>query len=985
MKHIVLSTFITLATLSPMTAQINTATPSAFMARSEAFGAIGYHRAAIDQLQQYLDINPEAARNADLTRGLALARAGRPGAVALLERYQRENPWTGCRVEVETVLGNCCLDAGEWEKAIEHYEAVGRLSLGRQPAAEVRYNKAAALLMTGVSTEASELLSTLTENRQLGASARFYLGYIDFMNNDMDGALGYFSTVTDTSMPAALAPWYMARIYSLSGNNDRTLAEAKRTMANDKIPRDYRLDAARMAGEALYGRGEVDLAIPYLRQYVDGVKDPVPSALYVLGMSNYGAGEYRKAIEALRAPSSLPDAMGQSALLTTGQCYLALGDNSAAVQSLNRAVELDADPKITEEALYNYAVARSDGGRVPFAGSASVYEQFLNRFPRSRYATQVSEFMAYGYMTDDNYEAALAALDRATTSSPGILMARQRVLYVLGSRDLAADDVGRAISYLKRALDIEADGDVANECLLLLGDCYYKQKNYQEATQQYRRYLKAVDRQATNRPLALYNLGYSLFGAEKYSDSRSQFEEFVKTPGALASTVQADALARIGDCYYASRDLKNAANYYDRAARLDPASADYALYQHATVAGWQGNTNGLIDGLNKMIARYPSSPLVPQALLDIAETQGMAGRIDEALVTYRRVEREYPGSVHSRQAMLQAGTILASASRSSDAAEVLKRLIKGNSPSAEATQASKALQEIAASQGQLDEYLKFMASVPNAPSLEPSEVDRLTFTSARNAAGWNAYLSKFPTGEYACQAMLLIAQDAAGRKDHATALVNASRLLERYPGSEDAVEALAIKADAEMATGDIPAAHEDFSLLEKKAGSPAMLNRARMGRLMTARDLGNHDLVIDMADKLLASSTLGADRRDEITFMKAVALSYADGKGDQAVKLWQQLSKSMSTLVGTKSCYYLAQYYYDTDDKRSSRKTVDKLLASNTPHSYWLARGYILMSDLYRAQGDNFEADEYLKSLRSNYPGSEPDIFNMIDQRLSQK
>ena len=48
-----------------------------------------------------------------------------------------------------------------------------------------------------------------------------------------------------------------------------------------------------------------------------------------------------------------------------------------------------------------------------------------------------------------------------------------------------------------------------------------------------------------------------------------------------------------------------------------------------------------------------------------------------------------------------------------------------------------------------------------------------------------------------------------------------------------------------------------------------------------------------------------------------------------------------------------------------------------------MARGFILLSDVYAKQGDNFKAREYLESLRSNYPGKEAEIFDMIDKRLS--
>lgn len=44
-----------------------------------------------------------------------------------------------------------------------------------------------------------------------------------------------------------------------------------------------------------------------------------------------------------------------------------------------------------------------------------------------------------------------------------------------------------------------------------------------------------------------------------------------------------------------------------------------------------------------------------------------------------------------------------------------------------------------------------------------------------------------------------------------------------------------------------------------------------------------------------------------------------------------------------------------------------------------------MLSDALRAQGNGFEADEYLRSLKSNYPGTEAEIFDMIDSRLKQQ
>lgn len=100
-----------------------------------------------------------------------------------------------------------------------------------------------------------------------------------------------------------------------------------------------------------------------------------------------------------------------------------------------------------------------------------------------------------------------------------------------------------------------------------------------------------------------------------------------------------------------------------------------------------------------------------------------------------------------------------------------------------------------------------------------------------------------------------------------------------------------------------------------------------------------------------------------------VRLPFRKRKGAEAAKEWEKLAKDTDDLYGAKSAYYLGQYYFDSGQTKKARNITEKLVDSNTPHSYWLARGYILLSDIYKKQGNDFEAREYLKSLKENYPG----------------
>ena len=57
-------------------------------------------------------------------------------------------------------------------------------------------------------------------------------------------------------------------------------------------------------------------------------------------------------------------------------------------------------------------------------------------------------------------------------------------------------------------------------------------------------------------------------------------------------------------------------------------------------------------------------------------------------------------------------------------------------------------------------------------------------------------------------------------------------------------------------------------------------------------------------------------------------------------------------------------------------------MQKGTPHQYWMARALIVLSDTYLAKGDDFQAKQYIESLRNNYKGGEDDIQQMINSRL---
>ncbi|MBR6078335.1 MAG: hypothetical protein IKP63_08290, partial [Paludibacteraceae bacterium] len=97
----------------------------------------------------------------------------------------------------------------------------------------------------------------------------------------------------------------------------------------------------------------------------------------------------------------------------------------------------------------------------------------------------------------------------------------------------------------------------------------------------------------------------------------------------------------------------------------------------------------------------------------------------------------------------------------------------------------------------------------------------------------------------------------------------------------------------------------------------------------------------------------------------------------------QILAKNTKTEAGAESKYELANTYFIKGNDKKAEDEVTDFISQGTPHQYWLARAFILLSDIYIKRGDDFQAKQYLLSLQSNYK-KEDSIQDLIKERLDR-
>ena len=146
--------------------------------------------------------------------------------------------------------------------------------------------------------------------------------------------------------------------------------------------------------------------------------------------------------------------------------------------------------------------------------------------------------------------------------------------------------------------------------------------------------------------------------------------------------------------------------------------------------------------------------------------------------------------------------------------------------------------------------------------------------------------------------------------------------------------------------------------------------------------MGDDADVIQSATSLLAEAKLSPELRNEALYYRAK--SYLRQKADKkAMDDLKLLAKDTRTLYGAEAKFLVAQQLYNAREYPAAEKEILDYIDQSTPHTYWLARSFVLLSDVYVAMDKKLDARQYLLSLQQNYQADD-DIAGMINERLEK-
>ena len=916
-----------------------------------------------------------------------------PNSMKLLNEYLENYPESRYNNRINGLVATLYFDEGKYLEAIATYRGCNFEYIEKAERSEFILRLATAYLKIDNIKEATFWFNILKDtNPAYRSDAVYHLAYIDYSQRNYSAAMKGFEEASRSAKYQLLAQYYMADIYLAEHNYSKAKEMANHFLKHHQN-HEYAAEMSRISGEASYMTKEYQTAIKLLENYKTFTTQPQREALYKLGMSYYYTGTNTKATHVLAEVTGKNDALTQNAFLHMGLAYVQLREHNQARMSFEQAAASSFDIKVKEQALYNYALSIHETTYSPFAESVKVFERFVNEFPNSIYTSKVNDYLIEVYMNTRSYDVALQSIAKIKYPDHRILEAKQKLLFRLGTQSFAQGKFEEAISHFSNSLTLgRYNTETKAKALYWRGESKYRLEQYQQASNDLTQYLEfSRNKVSEEYGLALYNLGYASFKLKRYERALYWFKRCSENYAITNNAVKADTYNRMGDCHFYNRNFGAAADNYAMATKTDPSFGDYSLFQEAFVRGLQRDYTGKIRILNQLITDYPSSQYIDDALYEQGRSFVQIKDNANAIGRYQQLVNIYPESTLARKAASETGLLYYQDDMYDKAIEAYKKVISNYPGSEEARLAQRDLKSIYIDLNKVDDYMAFASTIPGGVNFDINERDSLTYVAAERVylrgemaeaqQSFERYLQSFPQGAFSVDASYYIGLIAYNSKDMTKAEQYLDKVTE-FPDSKFSTQAMKMNADIAYGNQQYDKALSLFKRLADKSTSPVDKIAAETGVLRSAHYGKDMKEVIGTASAMIGRAKLAPELENEARYYRAQAF-IASGMEADAVKDYQFLAKDTRNIYGAEAKYKVAQYYFDHGETTKAEKEILEYIEVSTPHAYWLARGFVLLSDVYVKLDRRLEAKQYLLSLQQNYQAND-DIAGMIDQRLEK-
>ncbi len=709
----------------------------------------------------------------------------------------------------------------------------------------------------------------------------------------------------------------------------------------------YMADCYLHTGEPLKSLALLNNQLPIFNTQLSQIDAKYADEIHrIRGEAYYDTKNYTKAIEALGQYCYNVESPKRSALYKLGMSYFNIQEYQKAAPELSRSASVATD-EMAQNAWLN-------------AGISYIYSQ--NKKQAQIAFQQASEMNANAKYQEE------ALYNYALTLHEGNTMG-----------------FGESVNVFERFLNTFPNSQYASSVSKHLSEVYFSTKNYPAALASINKIKNPSKEILSAKQKILYNLGIQEFIAGNYKSSDSYTAQAIQLGSKEAYYLKGESEYRQGQYANAITDLRTFingnsstnANYNQALYTLGYAYFKQKQYGQAktyfnSFVGRQGIQSKVkADALNRLAdcqfvdRQYDEAYATYQRAIDTDKSlgdyslyqqafiNGLKGNYDKKVEQLNQIGGEYAESEFGADALYEQGRAYLQTGAKQKAVETFASLINKFPHSQQARKAGNEMAMVYQEAGQTDvaiqSYLRVIDSYPNTHEAQVA-LDNLKAI----------YTQQGRVNDY-----VALAQKAG-----------------KSLSGDELDEMVANAANRSMNEGKYAEAYKYYSQLAQQTSSAGVQQNAYEGRLRSAFNAKDYEEVVSVANQMIMASKTSPELKAEAQLFRAESY-LALGHAAEGVKDLQQLTDDHQTMYGAQATVRLAQYGYDTNQYVAAEQILQKFIDSGTTHQYWLARAFILLSDVYMKTDRQVEAKEYLLSLKSNYSGNE-EINNMIKERLEK-
>jgi len=943
-------------------------------------------------IREVKDNKSEIKTNAEYYKAICACELSNGDAEYLLNQFIINHPESSKINRIFFRLGKLQFAEKDFRNAITSFDQVNMGSLSAEEINELYFKKAYCLLQSKKNEEAKKHFEWLKNSHGQNSyknAAIYYYAHILYEEGYYNEAYNEFASIQGDKNFEEWIPFYLIQISYYTNDFQTIIENGPQLLAKAEEKR--KGEIARLIGDAYYRNNDFLNAELYLENYSNSKRVTISREdHYQMGMTYYRNNKYEKAVQHFQNVIEGKDSLSQNAYYHLADCYLKTDRKKHASNAFLMAYRVGENEQIREDALFNYAKLSVEITQGPYNEPIKTLEQYISEYPESVRIDEANNLLVQLFLTTKNYQAAINTFGKIKNPTEKLREAYQKITYFRAIELFNNKQYREAIQLFETASSYTYDRVIRTESKFWTGEAYYNLGDNRTAMKYFNEFRRSpYARQTSVFNNSNYNLGYLYFNNKKYNDAINYFTEFYDNAGDENLRLVNDALLRLGDCYFINKNYTIAGQYYEKALSTGyNADIDYALYKNAMCYNDYNNYNKKINILEDLVEKYPNSPYIDKALYEIASTEEALGNKRRAITFYQKILNEHPRSTLRRYVLLKLGLIYYSNDQFQQSIDILKQVAEDYPNTKEAKSAIASLENIYVEMNKVEEYLEFTKDNPDS-DITLSAQDSLLFVAAETQYMRNdcknslpslyKYLERFPEGHFSSTAHYYIADCELRNNNHYIALDHFDYVINK--GKSDFTENALLNAALLSDQLNLPdSAYRYYALLEQYAENNTNKNIALEGQMINAFETQRYIEAIESAKKLLKNSKVTNSQtiQGHYVLAKSFMALNQPGEANKEFKITANLAKNET---GAESTYYQALIAYNTNDLKLSEELIFNIIENFASYNYWVARSFILLSDVYVKQNLFFEAKETLNSIIENYPGD--DLKGIANEKLS--